>query len=340
MPPGYPPPFDAGVLPPVPPRRRRGLLISLVVGGAVLVVVLALVLVPGLLHGNSTRTGAAGTGSASASPVPTPVSPESYQQMLDALDKALAPLIQGLPAATTPTALQTAAQGLAATLDTEVHTLEGVTPPPAIARANKDLIQGLSVLQVEVTGFATTKTVCLGSAALAQISQQTGAADMLRTAFKELATADPARAYHVGTFLPAPIAESGDRRLNNGTMIKKIGKSGLGKFKVDNKGDGDVVITLAPVGSTAATFVVYVRGKANYTVSGVPDGSYNAYLSSGEDWDSGAKGFARRCEQVKFTDPFDFKTTSRTYKVWTLTLDSEAAGSDSTSDVDPGGVPT
>jgi hypothetical protein len=337
---GYPTPFDPGAVAPVPPRRRRGLLISLVVG-AVLVVLLALALIPGVLRGdNSAKTGA-GSASTSASPAPTPVSPETYQQILDALDKVLTPLLQALPATTSLTAFQNAVQNLEGALKTEINALQGITPPPAVASANRDLVQGLTALDTKMIGYVMTKGVCVGSAALAEISQQSGPADTLRTAFKELETADPARPYKVGTFLPAPIPiPDSNRRLNNGTMIKKISRSGLGKFKIDNKGDGDVVITLAPVGSTAATFVVYVQGKANYTVSGVSDGKYTAYLSGGGDWDSGAKSFTQNCHQEKFDDTFEFKTTGRTYSIWTITLDADTGGNASTSGVDPGGVPT
>jgi hypothetical protein len=62
--------------------------------------------------------------------------------------------------------------------------------------------------------------------------------------------------------------------------------------------------------SPSPTFVVYVQAKARYSVTGIPDGTYELYLRTGVDWDPAGKGFTRDCNQEKFTDTFKFATTA------------------------------
>jgi hypothetical protein len=338
-PPGYPPPFDLGALaPPPPPRRRRGLVVALVAGGVALVVLCAVLVPVALRSGKSGSPGAAGTTSASASPSPTPLTPEAYQQALDSVDKALATPIQLISQATTPNRLDSPMDNLSVTLDYQVEALRQITPPAAVVQATRDLISGLGGLAATVRDLSgPDATVCAGSAAMARISQS-AAADSLRTTIKDLTTADPAKAYHFGTFLPAKTADS-KRRLNNGNMIKKAG-GGLGQFKVKNSGSTDAVVTLAPAGSKSATFSVYIRNGETATASGIKDGTYDAYMSSGEDWDSGAKVFTMNCRQQKSNDTFKFSTTGRTYTVWTIELHPATGGNGTSSNVNPGDVPT
>ncbi len=306
-----------------------------------LVVVLGLVLVPvALRSGKPGSPGAAGSAGTSAppSPSPTPVTPEAYQQILDGIETTLKTQFQQVSEATTPDRLSLPLTGLSIALDYQVRTLKGIAPPPAAVKVTSDLISGLGGLASTVSLLGSDNSVCAGSAALARISQST-AAEGLRSTFKDLATADPAKAYHLGAFLPAK-AEDSHRRLNNGNMVRKIAKGGSGQFKVKNSGPTDAVVTLAPTGTKTATFSMYVRTGETASVSGVKDGTYDAYVSSGDDWDSGAKVFTMNCHQQKFDDTFKFSTTGRTYTVWTIELHVATGGNGSSSSVDPGDLPT
>jgi hypothetical protein len=78
----------------------------------------------------------------------------------------------------------------------------------------------------------------------------------------------------------------------------------------------------------------------SYTVSGVRDGTYQIFLTSGADWDAAAAGFSRICSYQKFADTFQFTTTSRQYTQWTITLKASVGGNARTDDVPPGDFPS
>ena len=143
----------------------------------------------------------------------------------------------------------------------------------------------------------------------------------MRTAADSLAKVDASHAYKIGSFLPKATPAQ-NRRLGNGQYIKKGNRGGSGKLKIDNTGSTtDAVIGLTPVNSKAANFTVYVRAGTSYTVSGVRDGTYQIYLTSGADWDPAVPGFAFKCDFSKFADTFQFSTTRTQYTQWTITLE-------------------
>jgi len=163
---------------------------------------------------------------------------------------------------------------------------------------------------------------------------------MLRTAAQAYAKADAAHAYKIGIFLPAPVAEQ-NRRLGNGTFVKKGTRNGSGKLKIDNSGaTEDAAISVVPANTKASAFTVYVTAGQTYTVSGVKDGTYQIYLTTGTDWDPAAPGFSRKCAFEKFADSFQFTTTSRQYTQWTITLQASTGGNAQTDNVNPGEFPT
>jgi len=316
------------------PRQRRGLVVTLVAVVVVLTLVgVGLVTVALRLGGATTATGRIGL-SASPSPSPTPLSGDAYQALLSQLDAALGPPLQAISGTHERTVVASASIGLRDAIIAQIQLLTAVTAPTPVQAVHEELLVGLGQLRNMVHNLGEAdSTVCGGSAAVAMISQSPAAAQIRAVALK-LATADPAHAYRVGGFLPAPIPDS-NRRLGNGTMVKKIGQRGGGKFTVKNDFDRDAAITLAPVGSSTATFVVYVQAKAHFSVSGIPDGTYGVYLRTGGDWDPASKGFTRDCHQEKFTDTFKFTTTSRTTTVWELSLGvTQGTGNAGADDVD------
>ena len=305
---------------------------------AVLALMLAGLAAVALRTGSSaSRTGR--LAAPSPSPTRTPLSGDAYQVLLSQLDAALGPPLQALSDAQTIAALAQTAYKLEETITVQIWALEAVTAPTAVQAAHRDLLVALGDLRDKTQEFGPAfriDSICRGSTALAQITQSP-AATGLRAAAQEFVTADPTRAYHVGAFLPAPIPDS-NRRPDNGTMVKKIAQRGPGKFDFKNSSTRDIAVTLAPVGSSTATFIVYVQGNAQYTVSGVRDGDYKVFLSMGEDWDPNAKGFTRNCHHEVFPDTFKFTTTSRTATVWHLELGVTSGGNTEATEVES--VPT
>ncbi|MFI6825421.1 hypothetical protein ACIBJE_31395 [Micromonospora sp. NPDC050187] len=324
---------------PVQPARRRTVL---VVAAVTVVAVLACCGLPlaFFLDGDD-EDGAPVAGvrstapSVAPSPSVAPVTPDQYQTVLTSTDQALNAGFRTLAAAKSPTAVRTATSGLATTAGTQRRALAEMVPPASVATAHDTLVEALDDLAAALTGTgsATSGQACLGPAAVARVSRER-AADQLRAAAKALATADPTRAYQVGSFLPKK-TKDGNRRLSNGSYVKRT-KGGLGQLKIEN-GGADAVISIAR-GKTAVTRV-YVRGKSTFTVRGVRDGTYQIFMTSGKDWDARSKAFSRDCDFEKFDDPLTFRTTSRTYTGWTVSLTPVVGGNASTSSVDPDQFP-
>jgi hypothetical protein len=291
-----------------------------------------------VLSGGTSAT--VGIGGPLPSPSPTrppPVSPERYQQALTATDDVLAPL-----AATFAPATQDAANDLASTtartMREQADLLQALTPPAAVSLPHLLLLGGLINLSRELDAVHVAKPgrICAGSAVPPMLAESAPAAQ-IRSAAQSLATADPVHPYTFGKFLPGlPVPP--DRRLGNGTVLKRGDKRGSGKLEIENNGAGDIIVSLTPVGAAAHT-VVYVTGGGKYTVSNIRDGKYDIFVAAGSDWDAASRTFARDCAFEKFDEPLDYSTTSRQYTVWTITLGAGLGGNSSSSDVTPDAFP-
>ena len=335
--------------PPAAPRKANPKL----VGGVVVVVLLALCCgLPTLIYtlssgGSKPSPRAAGTSRASASPssspspVPSPVSADGYQQLLATLDHDLGPAFQQVGAAHTPPTVRDAVRTAQDAMLVDIDKLTAIAPPTAAQTAHAQFVSaltGLSTVLGQTISAAEARSICAGSSALARISQGFPA-EQFRTAAKALATADPAHAYQVGAFLPAASPDA-NRRLGNGTFVKKAARGGSGHLKIENGGSGDAAISVVPANSKTPTLTVYVRGNSNYTVTNVHDGTYEVFLATGSDWDTGTKTFTRDCEYQQFDDSFEFTTTSSQFTEWSITLTPVVGGNARTSNVDPGSYPS
>src|SRR5207248_4399987 len=126
----------------------------------------------------------------------------------------------------------------------------------------------------------------------------------------------------------------------NGNLIKKPGR-GANQVKVENKYPNDVAFTMAPQGSSSATFVMYVRSGQTAQVNNVPDGAYDVFMTKGTDWDGGSKSFTRDCRYQRFNDTVKLTSNSRQYTVETFTLGVTGGdGNLQGTDTDPGSLPT
>jgi hypothetical protein len=317
--------------PPARPRRRNRMVF---VTSGLLLALLALLVVPLVI--DSGDDGSPGGGNRGSAPAAVPAaSPEQYQLALTSLDSALTTGWRKLSAARTPATVRNAADALALTVQSEAEKLRGMTPPDQVAAAHGELVSALEELSAGLSS-GSTENVCSGSSATPRLSR--GAAlNQVRTAAQALGAADPAHPYRVGTWVPK-VTKDPKRRLTNGKYIKRTMSSGAGQLKIKNGGGADGVVSIV-AGNGKPAIVVYVRGKQNFTVRGIRDGSYHVFLSTGSDWDAAAKTFSRDCAFERFDDAFKFRTTSTTYTIWEITVQAVSGGNATATSVSPDDFP-
>jgi hypothetical protein len=275
-------------------------------------------------------------------PPPTAMSRDEFQKALSDIDAALKPGFDAIGAAQTPTDLNNAVGAVRLNLGVQAGALEKLRPPkPAViatgqvATAMRDLASDMTAVGAD----ALDESVCTGGTGLPRVTNLDGA-DAFRLAFLGLTTAEPGHPYTFGTFLP-PATPDPDRRPGNGALAG--GRSGgYGHLTVDNQGSADSVVKI--VSGAELIRAVYVQAGGSVTVTGIPNGTYDAFYTTGTDWDDVNRRFTRDCAFDKFDDPMDFTTTSTStsieYSVWTLTLHTAAATDAApTSSVDPKDFP-
>ena len=257
--------------------------------------------------------------------------------MLDGLFSDVAPSFTTLTGAHKPEDVSSSAGGVHDLLAGAITALQAAVPPAAVASAHGDLVSALGSLNGVVFTTASEAydaKICGGSSALSEITGSPGATQ-LRAAVKELATADPAHPYTVPAFLPDTTPQQ-NRQLANGTVIKKSTK-GANVFTVENKEQRDAVVSLQPVSTKTAAVMLYIRAGAKAPVSGIHDGSYDIYITTGTDWDPQAKQFTRDCTYEHLDDPGKFTSNARQYSENTLTL--SGGGNAPSTDAEPGEFP-
>lgn len=303
-----------------------------------LLAMLALLVVPLVVKdgdGGAGGGGSGGGGGAAPSTVPA-ASPEEYQDALTAMDSALATGWRKLAAARTPATVRNAADALALTAESEAEKLADVEPPVQAASAHDALVSALEAVSAELSA-GSTENVCAGSSAVSRLSRDSSL-NQVRRAAQALHAADPAHPYEVGTWVPKAVSEP-KRRLTNGKYLKRTGTGGSGQLKIKNGGAGDAVVSIVAGNSTKPAIVVSVRGKQNFTVRGIRDGSYRIFLTTGTDWDPAAKTFSRDCAFERFDDTFKFQTTSTTFTIWEITVQAVTGGNATATSVSPEDFP-
>lgn len=346
----YPPgmSFASG---PAAPAGRTGRNTRIAVVAGLLTVLLLVGCCGGswLLYARGTDGGpplGSGVGASSAAPTtgspappPTAVSPQQYQEALTTMQRNLAGAFDKLRAAKNPTAVAQAAEALAGAARAEGDRLAGLAAPAAVASAHAALVAALRQLPAvadDAGAAADSRQVCSGPAATALVSRA-ASVEPLRAAVRQLATADPARAYPLGAFLPEPTKDA-NRRLANGAYLTRA-SGGSGHLKIDNGGQVDMVVSVVKSGAKKPVTTVYVRARSKHTITAVKDGTYELFLASGADWDAKARRFNRDCGFSRFDDPLKFTTTAQEYTIWSVTLQATAGGNAATSDVDPNTFP-
>lgn len=106
-------------------------------------------------------------------------------------------------------------------------------------------------------------------------------------------------------------------RFANGYVIERHLGSGYGKLQIkNNKNRTDGVVVLTRAGSKSPLLAVYVHGRKDCTVSGIPDGSYHVFYWLGRDWNWYMHGFLTTKDRARFTRPMAFNTRAWT-NTWT-----------------------
>jgi hypothetical protein len=333
-----PPPTYRPYSPYQPPARSRRRLV-LLTGAAAAVVVVVVALITANSGGGSTDN----QGSQQAAPpAPTtttapPESAATYQQALNGLATALTNGLTELNNAQTPQAISTAATDFGNAVQQAEGALGGV-PPVDTEAANTALmsaLQGLTGGDLSSVGSAASSDqVCLGPAATALLSRSDSLAQ-LRTAIAGLTTGG--LAYQFGATLP-PVTQDGSRSANTGSIVAGAVHHGLGELTISNGGTADATVGLV-AGGGAPVVTVYVGQGGSYTLRHIADGTYTIYVTSGADWDAGARLFSRGCQFQQFDQTMDFTTTSSQYTTYTITLTPVADGNATESGVDPGSFP-
>lgn len=102
-------------------------------------------------------------------------------------------------------------------------------------------------------------------------------------------------------------------RLPNGKVLKNALSGGSGKVLFKNGYSQDCMFCLTTAKKAKkASLVVYVRGKSSTTLSGLRDGSYWVFYSSGKDWNRYTNDFLTFPYRGRFDKPADFRTSSWT----------------------------
>lgn len=143
---------------------------------------------------------------------------------------------------------------------------------------------------------------------------------------------------HTPTATYTPIRPTATpRTLATGTLIKEImTRDGRGELAIDNGNDMNSVAVLTGIHGIRM-LAVYVAAHSEFTVTGIPDGTYYLYFTLGEDWDSNSARFTRRVSFLQFEEPFDFVTTETEtevrWKTWEVTLHPVIGGTADTEEV-------
>ncbi len=146
--------------------------------------------------------------------------------------------------------------------------------------------------------------------------------------------------YHVDVVAQPPPGDQ-DRRLTNGQFVRAGSRTGRGEMTVDNGGGDDAVVSLTM--NKRSVYSVYVRKGSKYTVTGIRDGTYEIFFTTGADWDSQNQNFTRDRTFQRFDQTMTFTTTTtateRRWSTWNITLYPVVGGNANTSTVNPNDYP-
>jgi hypothetical protein len=135
-----------------------------------------------------------------------------------------------------------------------------------------------------------------------------------------------------------PILIQNYRSLPSSQVIEPLATEGRGSLSVINGNSSDAYIKLVDALSNESVASFYVKSNSDFTLEGVPDGSYQVIFASGEDWDSSTQSFTMNKSFTEFETTLDFTTIQSTdeirYSIHEITLHQVEGGNVMTSEVD------
>lgn len=218
--------------------------------------------------------------------------------------------------------------------------LSRVYPPAELVGPNAKLIAALEAFDRKLSSVSTDvddQTQCTGAVVRAGLGDSKATAALRKAV---AAVYDRLPGEERALKLPTADEKVGDRP-STGKYLVDINRNARATFKIENSGSSDVVVTLTK--GKNPDISVFVRKGRDFTVRGVPDGTYAIFYRSGGTWDNAAEGFGRNCSYSRFSNPLKFQTNRSgnriTWQDWTITLDPVLGGNAPTEQVDPDDFP-
>ncbi|MFB9719093.1 hypothetical protein [Planobispora longispora] len=276
------------------------------------------------------------TAGPSAAPSPSALTAEAYRAELEKAGKPVKEALRKLAGTGGLKSLDRRVESTASAADDAVARLSGLTPPPELAAQHGTYVGALREF-ADAVGAARwdveSQKVCTGSSVLAEL-EKLGRLSQMKTAAKGLEG-------YPADVISVKVAERKNRRLSNGKIIKSESRTGRGSMKVHNGGKQDAVVVVTRGGKRVLSF--YVRKKGRTTISGMRDGTYRVFYTTGADWDGKARAFTRSCDFTEFGKKVPFKTTYSggyvRWNNWTLTLHAVKGGTVQSKPVKPDAFP-
>ncbi len=127
-------------------------------------------------------------------------------------------------------------------------------------------------------------------------------------------------------------------RLPTGTYLVRRVESGMGELRIKNGLNDDALVQATRRGGPTE-IAVYLRRRSSFTVTGIPEGVYVLYFSTGRCWDTRSLHFSmpqvsRRFQQLLNFHSLDLGTKTR-YFSFNVTLHSGSGGTAQTLDATP-----
>jgi hypothetical protein len=133
--------------------------------------------------------------------------------------------------------------------------------------------------------------------------------------------------------VPCSILPHATLRPQNGAIIVDFRPDlGLGELEISNGTEADGFVLLTTLQSEPV-YGCYVQANSQATLSGIPDGEYSIFFSTGEDWDAVDLRFTADADYTKFEESIDFQTTTTQYSIWSITLHTVSGGAAETESI-------
>jgi len=133
---------------------------------------------------------------------------------------------------------------------------------------------------------------------------------------------------------PCQMIPPGSFRPLTGIILPNRQGGGLGELFIENGNEVDGVVALML--NDQPVMAAYIRAGESFRMTGIQDGTYYLYFSTGDQWDGEARKFSGNVSHQRFDQSFLF----RNYSTWNVTLHAVSNGNATTQPVDPSQFPS